>query len=153
MDKTGQELKRNRFDIAPQALMLAAGVILSVILISVMVAQFERARDLSGTVTRKMIDDANKIALSDIMQYDGVTVTGADVRNFYRKYLSSDGSEVGILSIDNGKNVIGYENSGSYANLVNPDDRAFVSASDLYLGKVMLNENGVVIQVVFTKKQ
>ena len=76
-------MKRNRLDIAPQALLLAAGVILSVVLISIMVTQFEQARQMSDIVTGNMLSTAETLKNSSITQYDGLRVSGAEVRNFY----------------------------------------------------------------------
>ena len=61
-------MKRNRFEIAPQALLLAAGVILSVVLISIMVMQFEQAKNMSDVVSGKMIEDTERLRNSGIMQ-------------------------------------------------------------------------------------
>lgn len=146
------EIIRNRFEIAPQALILSAGVIMSIILISIMVAQFERAQKMSAAVTQKMIQTSEAIANSDIMQYDGVTLTGADVRNFYRKYFTQNGSEVSTMSVSNGKTTTNYTASGSYSDMTDPNGRNFIKPDDLYKCSVTVNKNGIITNVSFTKK-
>ena len=146
------EVLRNRFEIAPQAMLLSAGVIMSIILISIMVSQFERAQKLSAEVTQKIINADAGITNSDIMQYDGVTITGADVRNFYRKYFTANGSEAGTMTVNNGKVSADYSAAGSYSNMTDPNDRKFIKPDDLYKCSVTVNGNGIVTKVTFLKK-
>ena len=133
-------------------MLLSAGVIMSVILISIMVTQFEKAKDLSGTVSRKLLSDTEMIAQSDILQYDGMTVTGADVKNFYRRYITASDPEVLMLSIDNGRTRINYDSPGHIAEMSDPSGYAYISPADTYVGSVVENKNGIITGVVFTKK-
>ncbi len=146
------ESLRNRFEIAPQALILSAGVIMSIILISIMVAQFERAQKMSALVTEKMIQTSDSIANSDIMQYDGVTLTGADVRNFYRKYFTQNGSDISAMSVNNGKTTTNYTTPGSYSDMTDPNGKKFIKPDDLYKCSITVNKNGIITKVSFTKK-
>ena len=143
---------RNRFEIAPQALILSAGVIMSIVLISIMVTQFENAKDISSAVTRKISSTAADIADSDIMQYDGITLTGADVRNFYRRYFRSTGSEAEKMTVNNGSNTTSYTEYGFYAYITDPSDRRYIKPDDLYKCSVTINANGIITNVEFTKK-
>ena len=145
--------KRNRFEIAPQALLVSAGVILSIILISIMVSQFEKAKSLSAAVSEKLVQDTAAIADSDIMQYDGITVTGADVRNFYRRYFTQSGSELGELTVDNGVTVTVYRETGHYSEMTDPEDECFIPPADLFEAEVAVNKNGVITDVRFTRRK
>jgi len=144
---------RNRFEIAPQALLVSAAVILSVILISIMVSQFEQARSLSRTVSQKLSEDTAEMENSDILQYDGITVTGADVRNFCRRYLSSGRERVDKMIVDNGSSVCTYTDTGGYSEMTDPEGSAFVSPADLYDAKVTVNKNGVITDVRFIRRR
>ena len=145
-------MKRNRLDIAPQALLLAAGVILSVILISVMVMQFEHARQMSDIFTQNMISDTEKLKNSDIMQYDGLRVSGAEVRNFYKLHLTRTGPDnFEIMTVDNGVTVRKYTDSGNFADLTNSDGNAFVAPTDVYLCSIEKNDNGIITNVLFKR--
>ena len=141
---------RNRFETAPQAMILSAGVIMSIILISIMVSQFERAQKMSAEVTQKMLKTGEAIANSDIMQYDGVTVTGADVRNFYRKYFTGSGSEIAVMTVNNGKTTTNYTASGSYSDMTDPKGKKFIKPDELYKCSVSVNKNGIITKVSFT---
>ncbi|MBP5331379.1 MAG: hypothetical protein J6Y89_05965 [Lachnospiraceae bacterium] len=143
---------RNRFEVAPQALILSAGVIMSIVLISIMVSQFERARNMSSVVTQKMMNTTADIANSDILQYDGVVITGADVRNFYRRYYTASGSEAGTMTVNNGQISSSYTSSGSYGRMTDPSDRAYIRPDDLYKCSVTVNANGIITGTGFVKK-
>ncbi|MCR5331485.1 MAG: hypothetical protein K6E62_09910 [Lachnospiraceae bacterium] len=143
---------RNRIEIAPQALIMSAGVIMSIILISLMVSQFERARDLSSAVTGKLNETAADIADSDLLQYDGAVITGADVRNFYRRYFGVSPSDIGTMRVNNGKTDIRYTATGSYTRMTDPTDQAFIRPDELYACKVNVNANRVITDVEFIKK-
>ena len=143
---------RNRFEIAPQAMILSAGVIMSIILISIMVAQFERAKKMSAAVTQKMMKTSEEIANGDVMQYDGVTLTGADVRNFYRKYFNQNGSEITLMTVNNGKTTANYTASGGYSGMTDPNGKKYIKPDDLYTCSVSVNGNGIITKVSFIKK-
>ena len=143
---------RNRFEIAPQAMLVSAGVIMSVVLISIMVSQFERAKALSSAVSERMIETTAQIADSDILQYDGATVTGADVRSFYRRCFSAVEPRSQFVNINNGNAVFKYDGPGHYADITDPEGRAFIRPDDLYKCSVTINKNGIVTDVTFTKK-
>ena len=143
---------RNRFEVAPQSLILSAGVIMSVILISIMVSQFEKARNMSAVVTQKMLDTTADIANSDILQYDGAVITGADVRNFYRRYFRTSGSDIGTMYVNNGRTNTAYTVSGAYGKMTDPSDTAFIKPDDLYKCTVTVNANGIITNTNFVRK-
>ena len=143
---------RNRFEIAPQALIMSAGVIMSIILISIMVSQFENARNISSAVTRKMSSTAADIADSDILQYDGITLTGADVRNFYRRYFRSSGPDIDQMSVINGNRSVRYTESGYYSQMTDPGSINYIKPDDLYKCSVEVNGNGMITNVDFIKQ-
>ncbi|MBO7354696.1 MAG: hypothetical protein J6U61_10645 [Lachnospiraceae bacterium] len=145
-----EELKRNRFEIAPQALLLAAGVILSVVLISIMVMQFEQAKNMSDVVSGKMIEDTERLRNSGIMQYDGLRVSGAEVRNFYKLYLTAAGPKgFEKLIVKNGGAEKSYISSGSFSELTDTSGSGYVAPTDVYLCTVEQNANGIITNVIF----
>ncbi len=143
---------RNRFELAPQALIMSAGAIMSIILISIMVSQFENARSISSEVTRKMSSTAADIADGDILQYDGITLTGADVRNFYRKYFRSSGPDIDQMTVSNGSQTSKYTGSGFYSQMTDPGNRNYIKPDDLYKCSVEVNGNGMITGVDFIKQ-
>ena len=143
-------MKRNRFEIAPQALLLAAGVILSVVLISIMVMQFEQARKMSDVVSGKMIEDTERLRNSGIMQYDGLRVSGAEVRNFYKLYLTATGPKgFEKLIVKNSGAEKSYTRSGNFSELTDTSAGSYVAPTDIYLCTVEQNANGIITNVIF----
>ena len=146
-------MKRNRLDVAPQALLLAAGVILSVVLISIMVTQFEQAKQVSDIVTQNMISTAENLKNSDITRYDGLRVSGAEVRNFYKLHLNASGAEnFEKMTVDNGETTQSYTKSGDFAHLTDSNGTAYVAPTDVYLCSIEQNANGMIINVLFKRE-
>lgn len=146
-------MHRNRFEIAPQALLLSVGVILSIVLISVMVTQFEQARSLSDEVSRNMLKTGEQIRNSDLMQYDGIKVSGAEVRNFFKMQISAGGPDgFDTLVINNGKTTGKYSESGKYSLITDMGSAAYVNPTDVYLCSILSNANGMITTVTFTKQ-
>lgn len=144
-------MKRNRFDVAPQALLLAAGVVLSIVLISIMVNQFEQARAMAAAVSDNMIGATESIKCANVMQYDGVEVTGADVRNFYKKYMQ-DGMPEEFLSmtVDNGISSNTGLLPGEYRSMTDSGSDGYVNPIDRYYCTIDRNANGIILNVAFT---
>lgn len=146
-------MRRNRFEIATQALLLSVGVILSVVLISVMVVQFEQARSMSDAVGQNMLEATERIRDSDLLQYDGLRVSGAEVRNFFKLNLSKTGP-VGFtdLVIDNGNGAITYWTSSGYSEITDITGTRYVNPVDVYLCRVDQNANEVITTIKFTRQ-
>ena len=140
---------RNRLDIAPQALLLSVGVILSVVLISIMVIQFEQARKMAEIVSENMLETTERIKNSDILQYDGETLTGADVRNFCKKYLSG-GDEIEKITIKNKTVTTTYTQSSSRSGINNTSSAEYVAPTAAYSCSITCNANGIITLVSFT---
>ena len=125
---------------------------MSIILISIMVSQFEKARNMSAAVTQKMLNTTADIANSDILQYDGTVITGADVRNFYRRYFKTTGADIETMYVNNGITNSAYTASGFYGKMTDPSDVTFIRPDDLYKCTVTVNANGIITNVSFVRK-
>lgn len=146
-------MRRNCFEIATQALLLSAGVILSVILISVMIVQFEQARGLADAVGENMLEATERIRDSDLLQYDGLRVSGAEVRNFFKLNLTKSGPEgFTDLVIDNGEGPVTYWNSSGYSEITDSTGTRYVNPADVYLCRVDRNANEVITVIKFTRQ-
>lgn len=142
------DVRRNRLDIAPQALLLSVGVILSVILISIMVIQFEQARKLADAVSENMLAVTEEISNSDVMRLDGEKVTGADVRNFCKRYLlRSEGPE--RVAVVKGAASVFYSEYEECSDMKDATSPNYVDPTDLYICEVSRNANGVITEVKF----
>lgn len=148
------ELQRNCFDVAPQALLLAAGVVLSVVLISIMIARFKDAQKLSDVAGNQLVSKTQEILENEIMQYDGLTCKGADVVNFYKKHLGEfQAGESGLFSIEIKWAGGSYTYSdGSYIDRLRDSESShYIKPGSQFKCKIVKNKNGIITQVIFTK--
>lgn len=155
LKKHSVSIARNRSELAPQSLLFAAGVILSVVLISIMVVQFRNAQKMSNAAGESMSDQTRQIIENDIMQYDGLTVRGADVINFCKKHLESfsrgnNNSFTVQLNHSNG-NSFSYDNNSSLAVLKDDISNEYVKTVTRWKCDVNRNTNGIITKVVFNE--
>lgn len=146
-------MKRNSFEVAVQALLLSVGVILSVVLISVMVVQFEQARGMSDAVGANMIEATERIRDSELTQYDGLKVSGAEVRNFFKLNVTKTGPRgFTELVIDNGNGAVTYWSGSGYSEIIDDTGSRYVKPTDVYLCSVSRNANEVITTINFTRQ-
>lgn len=146
-------MKRNRFEVAVQALLLSVGVILTVVLISVMIVQFEQARNMSDAVSENMLEVTERIRNSDLTQYDGLRVSGAEVRNFFKLNVAKSGPKgFTDLIIDNGSGAVTYWSSSGYSEITDNTGNRYVCPTDVYLCSVDRNINEVITTIKFTRQ-
>ncbi|MCR5431631.1 MAG: hypothetical protein K6E95_03640 [Lachnospiraceae bacterium] len=148
-------IRRNRFEVVGQSLIMAAGVILAVIFVSIMIMEFENSRKLSDAVNENILDITETLKNSDVMMYDGVRVRGADVLNFGKKFFYSAGEEITFVMKIVSK-------SGRELRVTDREDMVTVVAESAlgtdpdaidplaeYIGIVSQNENGIITEVSF----
>lgn len=152
-------MSRNRMEVVPSALLMAAGVIISIVIISVMISQMGVAGELSNAVSDEMTDRIDDIRNSSITRYDGLTVNGADVVNFYKKQFDdyqSPGSapfEIEIDRSDDGKsNGKIYKDGLSATELKDSSSIQYIKPSSQWKCNVIKNKNGIITRVVFVKQ-
>lgn len=148
-------LKRNRIEIAPRALLMAAAVMLSVILISIMISQYNSAREVVNSSSEVMSNKAEEIRNSDIMQYDGMTVTGEDVISFIKKNLSEGAEMQGQITVTL-TGVSGtswsFTDTSALGSLMDHEDEKYIRPFSKWICIVKKNKNGIITEVIFRKK-
>lgn len=141
---------RNRIEMAPQALLIAAGVIVSVAIISIMMVELDVAKGMARTVEENVIRATQKVANSDVMQYDGVRVSGAEVRNFFKLHMTKKGADgFETLTIDNAFSKYTHTDSSMYSKMTDERDYMYINPADMYLCTVNQNDNGIITEVIF----
>lgn len=142
---------RNQMELPATALLLAASVLITVIIVSILFINFRSAEQLADAAGENMAEMADDIKNNAVMQYDGLEVTGADVVNFYKKYLGDyKPGQSGPFTI-----VIGgtsYTNGSAVSSLRDSSGSAYVKPTSRYKCAVTKNANGVITAVTFTKK-
>lgn len=143
-------------EIAPRALLMAAAVMLSVLLISIMISQYNSAREVVNSSSDVMSRKAEEIRNSDIMQYDGLTVTGEDVINFMKKNLGEDAEMYGQLTVTLkgvSGNILSYSDTESVSSLTDPENEKYIRPFSKWKCSVKKNKNGIITEVIFSKKK
>ena len=139
---------RNCLEIAPRALLLAAAVILTVVLISVMVAQFKSAQEMVNVSSELISQRTDDIRNSEILELDGMEVRGSDVLNVCKRELGE-----GIkITLKNGGTSKTYTDSASIDSLRDYESSEYVKPLSSWKCNVLRNKNGIITEVIFTKK-
>ena len=146
----------NRIEIAPRALLMAAAVMLSVLLVSIMISQYNSAREVVNSSSDVMSRKAEEIRNSDIMQYDGLTVNGEDVINFIKKNLAEGAEMQGQITVTltgvsgNSQSLTDTVLLGS---LTDPENEKYIRPFSKWKCSVKKNKNGIITEVVFRKNK
>ncbi len=141
-----------------KGLMLAAGIIITCVVISLGFIIAREAKDTaSGGVDQINMLNA-EFAESDKTLYDGATVSGSEVLNVIKKY---QGANIGILvktnKIEACYGVTFNEATGaqtgqtgkSYADALDPTSDQYINPYGNFKGKVVRDANNVIVGLVF----
>ena len=149
-----KDIRLNRIEIAPRALIMAAAVMLSVLLISIMISQYNSAREVVNSSSKVMSDRAEEIRNSDIMQYDGQTVTGEDVISFIKKNLAEGAEMQGQITVTltgvSGASLV-LKDAAMLGSLTDPEDEMYIRPFSKWKCSIKKNKNGIITDAVFRK--
>ena len=141
-------IKRNRIEIAPRALLLAAGVVLTVVLISLMLTQFKSAEDMVNISSSLINEKTEELKYADLIEIDGMEVNGSDVVNICRKHLDK-----GIkITLKNGEKSKTYSEKSQISKLKDYESTEYVKPSTKWKCGVVTNKNGIISEIIFTRK-
>lgn len=117
---------------ASSALKVAAGIFLTIALITIVVILFISAQEATKTAQNNFSDIQTELSQAAFTVYDGTTISGSQVTNALRKYKDKD--QFGIY-IRTGKNPGGQW----YGNVLN--DRGSVNNPDSRQGDISATMN------------
>lgn len=154
--KRSPAMKRGMIEIAPQALILAAAVVITMVLIALGINQLDKAKDVNSAITDSTNSMVNDLRNNEVAQYDGLTVSGADVINFFKKNYGTtkDPKCEYTITIGNGTSTVTYPSGTlTYKDLSDTSKAAnYVRPTDKYECDVTYNANDVLTGITFTKK-
>lgn len=146
--------KRNRLDVSP-IIYVVAGLVLTMIIVGAAFNWFGIFRKQGNDVMSNMSSTMQNLAEADIMQFDGIKVSGAEVINIYSKYLDGyTGSDTAPFEIviNNGYATHYYDTIDFKAKLRDETDSSYyVKPTTIYVCTVTKNANGLITQITFTK--
>ena len=141
-------MQRNCIEIAPRALLLAAGVVLTVVLISLMITQFKSAQEMVNISSEMISERTESMKNGELEEMDGMEVSGSDVINVCKKYLGK-----GIdITLKNGDNSKKYSDEVSLSKLKDYECSEYVKPSTKWKCKTVKNKNGILTDIIFTRK-
>lgn len=134
-----------------KALLLAASTIITCIVVGLGFQMAEEAKRLGNYVIEDMYRYRTAIEEQNIMKYDGVTVYGADVVNLMKQELADKENGFSVV-VSDGRISYFYEVWEDIGKAQEPGMEQFILPAAEFVGEVKRNENGVIIQVIFRKK-
>lgn len=137
-------------------LLIASGTIITLIVVTISLSLAKGSKRISQSYNQGINAVYESIDNSEIVMYDGVEVYGSDVVNFIKKQLSEfETSEIGPLAItvitsNTPLKSNTYYNSTYIEDIQNFTKDNYIKPLNKFKGKVIKNQNGVIIEVVFT---
>ncbi|APO46309.1 MULTISPECIES: hypothetical protein [Paenibacillus] len=116
---------------ASSALKVAAGIFLTIALITIVVLLFISAQEATKTAQNNFADIQTELSQAAFTVYDGTTISGSQVTNALRKYADKDQFGIQVIT---GKNKAGQWygnqlnisqdlNNADYGSVIAPDDK------------------------------
>ena len=147
-------------DLVPQIFMMVAGVILVGLILYYIMNAIKSSTNLADVVISNSQETATYYAEYDISKYNGEEVRGQEVVNFIKKqlgdYLPTEAApiyvEVVSKTLDSTYSRI-YTNNEHLEDIKNfSKAQHYIKPTAVFLGRVIRNENKVIIGVRFTQK-
>ncbi|WP_223066246.1 ABC transporter permease [Paenibacillus caui] len=154
---------------ASTALKVAAGIFLTIALITIVVILFISAQEATKTAQNNFSDIQTELAQASFTVYDETTISGSQVTNALRKYKGK--GQFGI-QVKTGKNTVGEwygsvlyvgdstsqeygsvitESSGQIGNTWNEASSEYVNPSGKFKAEVVKDSSNVVRGLLFTQ--
>lgn len=133
--------------------MIAASLIITAGLVFIAFRMADIGNETANHVMKEFADFGNEIREREILQYDGVEVTGSDVANFLRKQFSKNsGSDSFVVKVVSDRNTIVYSGYEDIKEIYNFSHASYIEPMAVFQGSVYRNENGVITEVCFQKR-
>ncbi len=140
---------------AIKGLLMAAGVVLTCMVIGIGFYMAREAKSTAMSSAESLSDFKREISEKDINRFEDREVTGSDVVNFTRKelrnYKSGEESPV-TIKINTVSGNYTYENNAVLKELRDITSVRYVNPLAVFEGKVVRDDNEVIIRVEFTQK-
>lgn len=144
-----------------KGLMLAAGIIITCIIISLGFYIAREARDTASSGTGQINQLQAEFSDTSKTMYDGTEVSGSEVVNVIRKF-SDDTMGVKVVtsktSVYYGYNftendgTLGEKANASYKNAQDATNQNYINPTGRFAGSVVRDANGVITGLVFTQQ-
>lgn len=143
---------RNRFEPVSSALLLAAGVIASIVVISLIMYGVRSARGYADAVMNSIEESTMYLSQSGLTEYEGMTVSGADVINYCKRYGDGDVRIELEYGDGNTGSVFIYGESVALTDMRSGSGTLRIRPGEDWLCSVSRNANKVVTAVRYARK-
>ena len=140
---------------ALKGLVLAAGVILTCIVVGIGFYMAREAKATAFVTAENLSELKQEIKEQDIMKYHEREVSGSDVMNLIkRKLLAYEDTDIAPLYIEvqTKEHQEKYVNNKYLSKLYEADNDHYINPIGCFYGKVCKDENDVIIGVLFEQK-
>ena len=148
--------RRNKALSIEWLLIIAVGVVISAILITVFIMAVKRARKSVEPAMEEMSAAGAALKDANLASYNGEEVTGEDVRNLLAKYLddySGTYTAPYTMSVNNGTSTSSYNTRDNLGKTKDASDADhYVKPNRLFGVSVTRNANGEIVSVSFTAR-
>lgn len=134
-----------------KALLLAAATIITCIIVELGFRMAREAKQIGNYAVEELHSYRTAAEERSLTRYDGVVVYGGDVINLMKKELQATENGFQVTVVD-GKTRVSYTVSADIEKAQETTGAAYVAPLAEYLGKVIRNENKVIVEIIFTKK-
>lgn len=135
-----------------KALLLAAATIITCMIVGL---GFTMARE-AGRLGNHVINELHRYRVAveeqDYTKYDGATVYGNDVVNLMKAELFEEPGDFSV-SVGDGAVCYTYECEADTEKAQNPGNAYYIVPTAEYIGEVIRNKNGVIVEIYFEKKE
>ena len=138
-----------------KGLILAAGVAITCLVISLGFHASGEAKNITSTSTARLSEFSTELKESNLTSYDELVLTGSDVVNFIKKHLdgySSIEDSPLCIYIKTSKAENTYSNSSNIVNIKNFTHDQYISPLAKFIGEVIRDENDVIYLMKFIQK-
>lgn len=138
-----------------KGLILAAGVMITCLVISLGFYTSGEAKEIASTSNSELNEFSTELKEGDITSFDGLSVTGGDVVNFIKKKLDQYSStEISPLAIYVKTSVSEntYINNSIFANIKNFTHSQYINPLGKFTGEVIRDANDVISEVRFVQQ-
>lgn len=142
-------------DSALKGLLLAAGVLLTCMILGLGFYIAREAQATAGVSANRLHDYRVELEEGDLLRYDGLTVSGNEVVNMIKRLVSKykEGEDAPVrVRVALGSAEWVYRNKTGISELRNKNSSRFISPQKEYNTTIKRDENDVIIELIFRQQ-
>ena len=142
--------KRNAIEISVKGLILAVVVIIALILSAISLYMVTKSKSTINDGNTQYSELMSSYSEINATLYDGLYVSGDKVIDVVKKERANLSTGVTVKTLLDTAGVT-YNATTSYA-VTNKADNDYINPAGTFVGEVIKNNNGMVIEIIFTQK-